>query len=688
LLLPRQQFDQLLGPVTKIDPEAVKTQIHVRRTAALPPDPAGAYTAVVGAAHNLEAALAGAGLVGNNLGAALDAARGDASYAQILFLFLGVPGAVLAALLTAALAASGATRRRREQALLRVRGLGAAQVTRLAALEAGLVGAGGGVLGLLVAGVVGRIAFGTASFGANGSAALLWFAIAFVAGLLVAATTVLIPAVRDLRTATISEARQQIGQARSPLWMRFGLDFVLLVVSLLVFRASSSNNYSLVLAPEGVPTISVSYWAFFGPALLWIGGALLLWRIAALGLTRGRRLLTGLVRPLTGTLASTTAASMSRQRRSLIRSVVLLALAVSFAVSTAAFNATYRQQAEVDALLTNGADVTVTESPGVIVGPEAATGLAATPGVRKVEPIQHRFAYVGSDLQDLYGVRPASIAAATALQDAYFVGGTAQQLMSTLAKQPDAILVSDETVKDFQLAPGDLLRLRLQDSKTKAFREVPFHYVGIVKEFPTAPHDSFFVANGDYIAKATGSNAVGAFLLDTGGKGQRDVATAVRQQLGASAKVTDLTQSRSQVGSSLTSVDLAGLTRFELAFAVLIAAGAGGLVLALGLAERRRAFAIAAVLGASRRQLRGLVLSEAIVVTLGGLAGGALIAWALTQMLVKVLTGVFDPPPAVIAVPWPYLSVTVVVAVAAILAGALVSARGSTRPPVEELREL
>ena len=152
--------------------------------------------------------------------------------------------------------------------------------------------------------------------------------------------------------------------------------------------------------------------------------------------------------------------------------------------------------------------------------------------------------------------------------------------------------------------------------------------------------------------------------------------------------MTDLTQSRSQVGSSLTSVDLAGLTRFELVFAVLIAAGAGGLVLALGLAERRRAFAIATVLGAGRRQLRGLVLSEAIIVTLGGLAGGALIAWALAAMLIKVLTGVFDPPPSSTAVPWLYLAVTVIVSVGAILGGALLSARGSTRPAVEELREL
>jgi putative ABC transport system permease protein len=40
----------------------------------------------------------------------------------VLFLFLGLPGAVLAELLTAAVAAAGGQRRRREYALLSMRG--------------------------------------------------------------------------------------------------------------------------------------------------------------------------------------------------------------------------------------------------------------------------------------------------------------------------------------------------------------------------------------------------------------------------------------------------------------------------------------------------------------------------------------------------------------------------------------
>ncbi|MFF1811153.1 FtsX-like permease family protein [Streptomyces sp. NPDC058251] len=682
VLLPAADFASLTGHAT-----GVTTQIHAARDAALPTDPAAAFTAVTGSAHHLEARASGGAIVGNNLGAALDSARQDALYAQILFLFLGVPGAVLAAALTASVAAAGGERRRQEQGLLRLRGLRPRRIASLSGLEAALVGVTGGLAGLGIAALTGRIAFGSASFGTSAGQWILWYVLAFVLGAAVAAGAVLVPALRDLRTVTVADTRRAERRTGSPWWMRYGLDFALLIGSWLVFRASSGNQYALVLAPEGVPSISVSYWAFLGPALLWLGAALLLWRLTLLALTHGRGVLTRLSRPFASHLAGTTAAVLSRRRRPLARSVVLLALAVSFAVSTATFNATYKQQAEVDARLTNGADVTVTEPPGARTPPSAASALKVS-GVHHVEPIQHRFAYVGSDLQDLYGVRPDTIASATSLQDAYFSGGSAATLMKRLANRPDGLLVSAETVKDFQLAPGDTVNLRVQDARTKALRTVPFHYVGVAKEFPTAPKDSFFVANASYVAKATGSDAIGAFLLDTGGTHQKQVAARLRHRLGTGATVTDLTQARGTVGTSLTSVDLAGLTRIELAFAVLLAAGAGGLVLALGLAERRRTFAIATVLGARPRQLRGMVLTEALLLTAGGLAGGALIGWALSEMLVKVLTGVFDPPPAGLSVPGAYLTLTASAAAVAVLAAALNGVRRAARPAVEELRDL
>jgi putative ABC transport system permease protein len=331
--------------------------------------------------------------------------------------------------------------------------------------------------------------------------------------------------------------------------------------------------------------------------------------------------------------------------------------------------------------------VTVSQPPGSVAGPAAAAQLAAVAGVRAAEPIQHRFGYVGTDLQDLYGINPATITRGTSLPDQYFQGGTAAELLGRLAAAPDAILVSAETVNDFQLRPGDLLNLRLPDAWTGQLMPVPFHYAGIVTEFPTAPKDSFLVANAAYLATATGSDAVGAFLVDTGGQDTDAVAGRIQALLGPSATVTDVGMVRGQVGSSLTAVDLAGLTRIELGFALVLAAAGGGLVLALGLAERRRGIAIAVALGARRRHLRRLAASEALVLGAAGLGAGAATGWALAEMLVAVLTGVFDPPPATIAVPWAYLVVVAVSTLGALAVATVIATRPAGQPDIAPSRQ-
>ncbi|MGB3829726.1 MAG: ABC transporter permease [Ornithinimicrobium sp.] len=687
LLLPASAFDRLIAPPAASGTDLLTHQVHAIRTHDLPPDPSAAYAEESGAARNMEVSLAGAGLVGDNLGATLDAARQDSLYAQVLFLFLGAPGAVLAGLLTASVARAGATRRRQDQALLRTRGATRRQVLWLAAAEAGAAAMAGAVLGLGSAWLLSRTLLGGAAW--NTSTTLGWVVGAATLGIVLACVTIVVPARRELAEQAVATSRASIRVAdRAPWWARWGLDFVILGLSAAIFWATSRAGYSLVLVPEGVPTLSVSYWAFAGPALLWIGCALLTWRLTDLALRRGSRVLVALARPLAGSLAGPVIATLRRQRRIVANTVVMLTLAVAFAASTATFNSTYQQQAEVDAILTNGADVTVTESPGVVVGPSAATQLAAVPGVASVEPLQHRYAYVGADLQDLYGVRPATVAHATALQDTYFRGGTTDQLMSTLANQPDSILVSEETVKDFQLHPGDQLTLRLQNGRTKAFTDVRFHYAGVVREFPTAPRDSFLVANADYVAQQTGSDAVGAFLVDAGGTDTATVAADVSAVVGTDATVTQIGASRTVIGSSLTSVDLAGLTRIELGFAVLLAAAASALLLALGFAERRRTFGIAAALGARARQLAGFVVAEATVVLIAGVTFGAIAGSLLTGMLVKVLTGVFDPPPAVVAVPWGYLGIVIAVVLSLVSLVVAEMMRRSRTVDVSTLREL
>ena len=689
LVVPMKLWQSLFGPLAKRRPDLVRYQVHAELDhLTLPHDPGAAFTSIDNRARNLEARLQGAGVVGNNLGQALDNARGDSLYARIAFLFLGLPGALLAALVTVTIAGAGAERRRREQALLRARGATLATSLRLALAEAALVGGAGSLLGLVAAAVTGKLAFGSASFGAGGGSGLVWALASLAAGLLLAAAAIVLPAWRDARAVTVNAARAVVGRARNPWWFRFGLDFVAIAAAIGVYVATGSNGYRLVLVVEGTQQVSVNYWSFLAPLLAWIGIGLLSWRLATLALGRGRPLVARAARPLAGELAGTVAAGMSRQRRLIARAFALVTLATCFAASTAAFNATYKQQAQVDARLSNGADVVVTTFPGAHLTTSAGARLARLGGVASVEPLLHRYAYIGNDLQDLYGVNAATVVHNAQLKDPYFSGGSASGLIGRLGATPNGILVSAEVVHDYQLHRGDTIRLRVLNQYTRAPISVAFRYLGITNEFPTAPKDAYTIVNAGYVARATHDPTVGSFLIQTNGASPQTVGDRVRAAIGGKGTVTDITTNRQLVAGSLTSVELAGLTRVELAYALALVAAAAGLLLWLGLAERRRTFAIASALGAKPRQLRGFVWTETAFITIGGILAGAAGATWLTVMLVKLLTGVFDPPPTAPAVPWPYLALLATVTVVAVTVAAGAGVRALRRPTLETLRDL
>ena len=71
-----------------------------------------------------------------------------------------------------------------------------------------------------------------------------------------------------------------------------------------------------------------------------------------------------------------------------------------------------------------------------------------------------------------------------------------------------------------------------------------------------------------------------------------------------------------------------------------------------------------------------------------GLVCGAVAGWALSEMLVAVLTGVFDPPPAALAVPWVYLGSLLVLSVATVALVVVVGARRMYAAPGSLIREL
>ena len=586
----------------------------------------------------------------DNLADGLATAAGDALYAQTLYIMLAVPGA-LVALGLAYLAALGTVERdRRELALLRARGASRRHLLALAAVEsvlvavpAGLLGFGGGILGvrLLVSGSLGlTIARALGTLG-------LCIGLAF-AGALAARVGSSLTVLRG----SVLEGRRSVRREGKPLWQRLYLDVVALAISGGIYWLTARTGFSAVVNPDSNPTLSLSVYMFFAPALLWLGATLLLVRARghALAWVAGRA-----AGERGTTLRSFLLASAGRRGRAVNRGLVLVGLLLAFGVNLGLFTATYDQQARIDAQLTLGADVVASAAPGVIEHRQLERRIAGLPGVAATSALDHSYAYVGPDLQDTFGIDPTTLARATTLRNSYFLGGSTSTLLDRLRASSDGVLVSKETITDYSLNPGDLLRLRVLDRRSGRFRIVPFHVAGIVQEFPSAPRDSFMVVNLRYLLHATrdpGPNVV--FVKSRGDPAAlaHRVAAATRS---AGTVVKDIRQQTAQTVSSITTVDLAGISRIESAFAIVLAATAMALFVVVALAERRQEFATMAALGASLPEITAFVWSEAALVLAAGLALAALLGWLLAEMLVAMLRHVFDPPPDHLAVPWGFL---------------------------------
>ncbi len=150
----------------------------------------------------------------------------------------------------------------------------------------------------------------------------------------------------------------------------------------------------------------------------------------------------------------------------------------------------------------------------------------------------------------------------------------------------------------------------------------------------------------------------------------------------------DIRAQTAKTTSSITTVDLTGISKIEEAFALLLAAAAMALFVAVAVAERRLELATMAALGASLREIAAFLWTEAALVLAGSLAFAALLGLLIAKMLVAMLQHVFDPPPDHLALPWAFLGGLTGAALAGtLLAAALALLTVRTLPLGAILRE-
>lgn len=658
IILPDEQWHNLFDKQSKTYPDSTKTEMHISLNHNIfSSDPNIAFTQATHIANNIEAKLSGKGIIGNNLAACLNSIRSDAIFAKILFLFLGLPGVIVAIILALNIINSRNQSRNSELALLQIRGASFKQAIILQFGEAFTISIIAIIFSLILLFIL-DLYF---NFNLHKTSSISWITITSAMGFLLITATIISHSLKKIRSNKVISSEKTITNKKSFMWWEsFYLDFIFLAIGALEFIHISSIGYKIVVVPEGLPVISVNYESFIAPICIWIGGILLLTRIVNLLFIKNKKILTKLFKPLSGNLSETIISGLSRQHSTITNGIIIVSLAVSFAISTSVFNSTYNSQQQVDALLSNGADIRVEGTTYDNVA-KYIKQISTISGVKKIEPMMHKLAYVGNDLQDIYGINPESLMNVTKISNAYFANHNAKNTMDLLNKNYNGILVSEETAQNYQLKLGDMLNIRLQNAKTGHYEIVPFKFLGIVREFPTAPKDSFLVANASYIAEKTGYTNPEVLLIKANNpalvsKKIENILSSLPQ-----IKVSNIDKVNQSIKSQLTSINLHALTKLELIFAIILVASATGLLFGLELSQKKQSFAVIRSLGASDKQLNAFILTQSIVIVFGGCVTGIILGFIIVQVLVKVLTGVFDPPPDFLTIPFGYIVLTLVV---------------------------
>ena len=682
LVVTTAVFEQTILPALRVDaaaavpvlktPPVVELEVQLDRNQ-LAVDPTAAAIRTAGLRRSIERIAPGQVTVIDNLTDALTSAKGDAILAKVLFIFLGLPGVLLAAYLSRYAGSLLAQAQRRERATLRARGAGPAQLLQALTYNTVAIGIVGSVLGLGLGFAGLLVLFGRSALtSASSQSYLLSAGLALAAGVLTTAVALYLPGRRALTREVSEERREMEAEQAVPGWLRLRLDLAMLLAAALVGTITYLAGGYKPTAAEG-QSVSLSFYVLLAPLLGWIGASLL-----------GVRLLLALAHRLPdstrGRFGSTTAGTLRRslRRRShaLASGVIAISLAVAFGVSLTLFIGTYQMEKLNDARFVVGSDLRVTPSVASRQPSSFASSLQVS-GVAAVSPVLTGNATVGTDKRALAAVDPATLQQVASLPDTFFIGTSAATALSSLRTDPSGILVSDELARTFNVQPGDPVNVRLTNAAGKQ-QAATFHAIGRFKNFPAFPQGIDLVANLGYYQAATGTTAVDFFLVKASQPDDASVANlaAVLRSGAVPVLVDTTTTAVNRDQSSLASLNLRGLGRLESLYTVLMSA-AGVAIFTFGLLlQRRKEYVTMRALGMRMSQVRTLVIGEAGTVAGLSLVLGSLVGVGMAILFVQILTPLFTIPPTSLAVPAAQLALLGAAVVGATAAAALVA--GST----------
>ncbi|HSN06125.1 MAG TPA: FtsX-like permease family protein [Candidatus Angelobacter sp.] len=501
--------------------------------------------------------------------------------------------------------------RTRELALLRAVGASRAQVRRSVLAEAfvlGLVAAALGVVGGVVVSL-GLRALLTA-FGADLPAAPLVIeprtvVVALVVGVVVTVVSAYVPARRAAVVPPVAAMRDEVSLPTRSLLVRTVLGSVLLLLAVVTARAGLRTPDDATRAAQLVGLSAL--------------GALV--AVIALAPILGRLVLRVLGAPFAGTAVGRLARENGRRnprRTAATASALAIGLALMTAIGVIAASTKASVADVVDRTI--GADYIVLGAKFQPFSPQVYDAVKATPGASVVTYVRQVPIKVEADQNLLTGVEPDQF---SQVVDLTFVSGS----LGTVGL--GTAVVDDKTAAALGVGVGQTVRATFVNGTGTLVVTGVYQAAG---------------AYSGWITSIPSLMSIGARELDTAvyvktapGADPAAVRAALDRETASFPSVTVLDQAsiKDQVNGQFDRVF--GFIYALLALAVIVAFVGIVNTLALSVHERRREVGLLRAVGTSRPQIRRMVVLEAVLISVFGVALGVALGLVYGALLQKVL---------------------------------------------------
>lgn len=675
-------------PIREIDITLQRQLLHA--------DPATALLQTQRIAADISAVATHQDYLLDNISNTLAVAAADAGVAKRLFIFLGVPGLFLAAMLAAYAGTVLADAQRREGATLRIRGASRRHLLRMLTVRTGLLTGVASAAGLVIGYLTAAVILGPESLARASAASIATSALLGSVGGFVSTGLALYITGRRSIDREIAEDRARFA-TRPPLWRRARLD----VVGMVVVAAGTA------LAVQANAFDGAAGSVYFGrsvelttillvlPVAVWITGSLLAARVlgSMLGRTQPRSA-SSMGRPL----PSLYRLSIGRRPWAIANGAIAVSLIVALATCLAAFTASYDAAKARDARYATGGDIRITPTPTSqrTYAVEDA-GLFRTDGVAATTPLIFGVSNVilrsarTSDPANLAAVDPATYASVAPLADEHFEPSGATSALQTLADDPTAVLISRDMASFLKVKLGDTVQVLLVRATPEQV-EVELHITGLFERLPGFPDGADALMSIREHTLMVPSKAPDFFLAaavsDDDAGLQRALASvqqgpAANDHLQIDTRATLLARDQ----SSIAALNVAGLAALDSTFALAMAVVAIAVFVFGLLLQRRREYVTLRAQGLEARTVGALIVAEASTVAIAGTVSGLLVGAGMGVYFVAILRPLFVLNPAY-TLPLASAATPVLLVVAATLIASIAAARIVNRlEPTELLRD-